>query len=62
MTLNILAREIQIGDYELIYRGEWGSNDGAWWMHGPLGDGFEMNDEISKAFEAHIAKFFEETL
>jgi len=61
MTLNILARTISIGDFEIVNRGEWGE-DGQWWMHGPLGDGFEMNEEVMKNFESHIAEFFEQTM
>lgn len=62
MTLNILAKEIHIGDCEIIFVGDDCSGGNAWWMYGPRGDGFQMNDEIMADFEKHVQKFFDETM
>lgn len=62
MTLNILAKEIHIGDYEIIYVGDDQIGGSSWWMYGPHGDGFQMNAEIMAVFESHIERFFDETM
>ncbi len=62
MTLNILAKEIHIGDYEIIFIDGGQTAGNSWWMYGPLGDGFQMNYEVMRSFEDHIGEFFEDTM